>query len=595
MAGLLLKNCRVFDLENQKIRSADVLIERELIKQIAPVGGLQARGLKSEVLDLKGKYLAPGLIDAHLHIESSMLTPLEFAQAAVVHGTTAIFVDPHEIANVRKEGIDLFLKLAEIVPLDLYVGIPSCVPATHLEDAGAEVTLEDIKRLIAHPRAYGLAEMMNFPGIIHGFGDARAKVDLVYGQGKIVDGHCPLVGGADLVSYITNGKKDGILRIMSDHESTGYEEALEKSRAGMYVAMRYGSASKDLNKILPGFIKNQDNLNRLMLCSDDLEAFELEADGHLDRTLRRTREIILENSVLNLDQATMIALRLACLNPGKYFERFFKLVKESPIGEVREGYRANLVVFQDLETLKVDQVLVRGKLVAKSGRLIGKERKSSFKGFLNTVNLGKTFTPEDFRIQSPSSGPATGGMKVNVIEAIPNSLLTKKLVLEILVQEGEFKADPGRDLAKIAVIERHRATGKFALGLVKGLGIKKGAVACTVGHDSHNLMVVGVDDRAMASAVNHLAETGGGMIAVSGKKKVFHSLEVAGLMSEKSAKQVAASYQKVKTQAKAQGTPLDNIFMTLSFLALPVIPELKITDQGLVDVTKFDFIPLIAS
>ncbi len=592
MTGLLLKNCRMFDLANQKVECADILIERETIKRIAPVGGIKAKGIRPEnVLDLKGKYLAPGLIDAHLHIESSMLTPLEFAKAAVVHGTTSVFVDPHEIANVRKEGIELFLKLAELTPLDLYVGIPSCVPATHLEDAGAIVTLGEIKKLIAHPRVYGLAEMMNFPGIIHGFGDARDKVDLVYGRGKLVDGHCPMVGGAALVSYITNGKNDGVVRIMSDHESTGYQEALEKSRAGMYVAVRYGSASKDLNKILPGFIKNQDSLDRLMLCSDDLEAAELLADGHLDRTIKRARELILENSAINLDQATIIALRLACLNPGKYFERFFKLVKDSPIGEIKEGYRANLVVFRDLESLKVDTVIVRGKVAARSGKLIAKTRPYSFKKFLNTVNLGKTFTAEDFKIKAPSSRP----LKVKVIEAIPNSLLTRKLVLEIRVEGGELKADPENDLAKIAVIERHQATGKFSLGLVKGLGIRKGAVAGTVGHDSHNLMVVGVDDSAMAAAVNHLAKTGGGLIAVSGGKKVFHSLEVAGLMSAKPAKQVAASCRKVKAQAKSQGTLLDNIFMTLSFLALPVIPELKITDQGLVDVAKFDFVPLIES
>jgi len=590
MRRLLLKNARVFDLENQKIIPADVLIEGELVKQIARPGEIKVKGLKQrQIRDLKGKYLAPGLIDAHLHIESSMLTPLEFCRVAVLHGTTAIFVDPHEVANVRKDGIKLFLNLAEKVPLEMYVGIPSCVPATHLEDAGAEVSLEDIARLIEHPRAYGLAEMMNFPGIIHGLGDAREKVEMVFNKGKIVDGHCPMVRGEELVRYITNGKNDGVVRIMSDHESTSYDEALEKTKAGMYVAVRYGSASKDLDKILPGFIRNKDPLDRLMLCSDDLEAEELIKAGHIDRTVKRVRELILENSVSNLEQATLIAFKLASLNPGKYFDRFFKLTKQAPMGEVKEGYCANLVVLKDLKSLKIDDVIVRGRIVVKSGKIIPKTKAASFKPFLKTVNIRKVFTAEDFKIRI--QGPVYR-LKANVIQVIPNSLLTKKLTLEIPVLDSEVNADPKSDLAKIAVIERHKGTGKFALGLVNGLGIKKGAVACTVGHDSHNLMVVGVDDKAMADCVNYLARTGGGMIALNKNKRVFHALEVAGLMSIRPAKKVAESYKKVKAGAKKLGTPLDNIFMTLSFLALPVIPELKITDQGLVDVTQFKFINL---
>ncbi len=590
MNRLFLRNAKVLDVERLEIYEADVLLEGEIIRRMAPEGELKVEGLKkNQVVDLQGKFLAPRLIDAHLHIESSMLTPVEFAYAAIVHGTTAIFVDPHEIANVRKEGIQLFIDLAEKVPLDLYVGIPSCVPATSLEDAGDTVTLADIKRLLENPRAYGLAEMMNFPGIIHGFGDARDRVNLAFDRGKLVDGHAPMISGQDLVTYITNGKNDGVIRIMSDHESTSYEEALEKSKAGVYVALRYGSASKDLEKILPGLIRNRDSLERVMLCSDDLEARELVTDGHLDRTVKRARELILANSRLNLEQATLASLRLATYNPGKYFSRFFKLLHATPIGAIRPGYRANLVVFKDLKDLQVELVLVRGRIAAKAGKVLAKGKKLALKTWLHTVNIGKVFQPEDFAIKAEGEGLR----KVNVIEVIPNSVLTKKLALEVPVTGGELKADPKNDLAKIAVIERHHATGKFSVGLVKGLGIRKGAVACTVGHDSHNLMVAGVDDQALADCVNKLAKTGGGMIAVHKGKAVFHSLEVAGLMSLKSAKQVANSYQKVKLAAKKLGTPLDNIFMTLSFLALPVIPELKITDRGLVDVNQFKFIELI--
>jgi len=590
MAKLLLSGGKVIDPGKNQIYLADLLIENQVLKKIAPPGEIERGNLKpEEIIELSGKYLAPGLIDAHLHIESSMLTPVEFSRQALLHGTTAIFVDPHEVANVRKEGIRIFLELAEKLPIDMYVGIPSCVPATHLEDAGAEVSLEDIKELIAHPRAYGLAEMMNFPGIIHGLGDAREKVELVFEKGKIVDGHCPGLSGEALVSYITNGENDGVVRIMSDHESTSYEEAKEKAEKGMFVALRYGSASKDLNNILPELIKNKDPLDRFMLCSDDLEAFELLKDGHIDRAVRRAREIIMENSSLELEQATILAFQLASLNPGRYFERFFKLVGEPVMGRLEPGARANLVVFRDLESLKAELVMVRGEPVVREGKLIKSMPEYDFSLLFNTVNPGREFKPEDFKIKVSDAEK----VKVNIIGVIPNSLLTEKLIKEISSQNGELVASPEEDIAKIAVIERHKATGKYALGLVSGLGLKKGAVASTVAHDSHNIIVAGVDDRAMAEAVNQLAQTGGGMIAVGEDGSVFHPLEVAGLMSLRNAEQVAESYSRVKETAKKLGSPLDNIFMTLSFLALPVIPQLKLTNRGLVDVGKFDFVNLI--
>jgi len=590
MGRLLLKSGIVLDPARGEIFEGDILVEGEVITRVAGSGDIDdSEFAPEEVIDAWGRYIAPGLVDAHLHIESSMLTPTEFAKAALVHGTTSLFVDPHEIANVRKDGIDLFLKVAEKLPLDMYVGIPSCVPATHLEDAGAEVTLEDIKALIDHPRVYGLAEMMNFPGVIHGFGDARAKVDLVYEKGKIVDGHAPRVSGEDLVSYITNGKNDGVIRIMSDHESTTYEEALEKSEAGMYVALRYGSASKDLERILPPVIKNKNSLHRFMLCSDDLEAEELVHSGHLDRTLRRVRQIVMENSNLAIDLATLVALKLASHNPGKYFERFFSAAGEPGIGEISEGRRANLIVLNDLENLLVNEVVVRGNLAARAGKLLIPVPDYNYLPFTKTVNLDRTFKFVDFTIPCPSASA-----KVNVIGAIADSVLTKKLELEMKASGGELKADPARDIAKIAVIERHKATGKFALGFVQGLGIQKpGAVASTVAHDSHNLIVVGTDDSMMAEAVNRLANTGGGMIALAQGQGAFHPLEICGLMSMRSVIEIGETYQEVKKVAQALGAKMDNVFMTLSFLALPVIPELKITNRGIVDVNSFSIIPLI--
>jgi adenine deaminase len=590
MGRLLIKSAIVLDPAKGEIFEADVLCEGAIIKKVANSGDIDESGFgPDEVVDAWGRYLVPGLVDAHLHIESSMLTPIEFAKAAVVHGTTAIFVDPHEIANVHKDGIDLFLKLAELVPLEMFVGISSCVPATHLEDAGNTVSLEDIGRLIDQPRAYGLAEMMNFPGIINGFGDARAKVDLVFEKGKIVDGHAPGVSGEALVSYITNGKNDGVIRIMDDHESSSYEEAKEKAEAGMFVALRYGTATKDLDRILPSIIKNKDSLHRYMLCSDDLEAEELLERGHMDRTLRRVRQIVMENSDLDIELATMVALKLAAHNPGKYFDRYFKLAGEPGMGEIAEGKRANLVIFNDLEYLKVNEVIVRGELIARAGKLNLPAPDYRYGEFRKTMNVGKTFSADDFKIKC-----AAPSAQVNVIGAIPHNVLTKKLVLELKTENGELKADPGNDIAKIAVIERHKATGKFAVGLVQGLGIKKGVLASTVAHDSHNLMVVGVDDALMAEAVNKLAQSSGGMLALGPGVEAFHPLEVCGLMSPRSMIEISETFQALKQASRALGITLDNIFMTISFLALPVIPELKITNQGIVDVSTFNFVPLIA-
>lgn len=593
MERSIITGARLLDPEKPRSFVADVLVEDGLIRRVIEKGAAGPRerriGRGGRLIEASGRYLAPGLIDPHLHVESSMLTPDVFAAAAVTRGTTAVFVDPHEIANVRKEGIELFLEISRTLPLEMYVGIPSCVPATDLESAGDRVTLEDTARLIGHPRAYGLAEMMNFPGIIHGFGDARAKVDLAFGRGKVVDGHAPGVTGEDLELYISNGKKDGVVRIMSDHECTSLDEAMEKAERGMFVGLRYGSAGKDMEVILPGLIRSGRLLDRFMLCSDDLEAEELLERGHMDRTVLRAREIIMENGGLDLEAATLLALRLASLNPGRYFQRFFDLLRQPGLGRLKDGFRADLVIIDDLKSFRVAEVLTGGRPVARSGGNIQQPGKVSFDAFLSSVNLGRRFLAEDFRIlcDRPS-------VRANVIGVIPDSLLTKRLSLDIRSEAGELKAAPDGDMAKVAVIERHKATGRRAVGLVRGLGLRCGAVASTVAHDSHNIIVAGVDDGAMAEAVNRLAEAGGGMIAVGPQGAALHPLEVAGLMSRRPAEETALSYRRTRRAARELGSPLDNVFMTLSFLALPVIPELKLTDRGLVDVASFGIVPLFS-
>jgi len=585
MYDLILRGGNIIDVLSQKIRKGDVLINKGIIAEIESPQKQNAK----KTIDIQGKYVAPGFIDSHLHIESSMLSPLEFSREAVKHGTTAIFVDPHEIANVLgRKGIDLFLEQSGIVPLDMFIGIPSCVPATQLEDSGAYLTVEDVKALIPDKRIFGLAEMMNFPGIIHGLGDAREKVDLVFDAGKIVDGHCPGLTGEGLKTYISNGKNDNQVRIMSDHESISLDEVIEKNNLGMHIALRYGSATKDLERILPGLLKKNINLDRFMFCSDDLDPIELYKEGHVDRIIRKARKIIQENSKLDLEQAAILAISLATINASRYFSRFFRLHNYPVTGEVAEGKKANLVVFDSLEEFEIDKVVHSGALVVDNGEFVGKRLDYDYSEFTGKMNTGKKFQPNDFKIIAAGSERS---LNVKVIGIITNSLETKQKIVPFAVYNNELRADPEKDIAKIAVIERHKATGSYSLGFVEGLGIKKGAIASTVAHDSHNLIVAGVDDESMAKATNFLSEKGGGMVIIADKIDYF-PLKIGGLMSTSRIKKVVEEYRNIKEATKRVGSRLENTFMTMAFLALPVIPKLKITNRGLVDVDKFEIVSL---
>jgi len=585
MYDLILTKSNIIDVHSKQIYKGDILIKNGIIAGIKSPPNKNAK----KIIDADGKYVAPGFIDSHLHIESSMLSPIEFSKEAAKHGTTAIFVDPHEIANVLgRIGIDLFLKQSDLVPLDMFIGIPSCVPATGLEDSGASITIEDIKELIPDRRIFGLAEMMNFPGIIYGLGDAREKVDLVFNAGKIVDGHCPGVTGENLRSYISNGKNDNTVRIMSDHESTSLEEVIEKVDSGMNIALRYGSATKDLERILPGLLKSDINLDRFMLCSDDLDPIDLYEKGHVDRIIRKARNIIQENSGLSLEQATILAISLATKNPARYFQRFYRYYNYSEAGEAGKGKKADLVVFDSLEEMEIDKVIHNGVLIVEDKEYIGKPLDYDYSELLGKINTGKIFQPDDFKIAVPEDKT---GLDVKVIEIIKDSLETKQNILPFVIYNKELKANPGKDIAKIAVIERHKATGSYSLGFVKGLGVKEGAIASTVAHDSHNLIVTGVDDESMAKAVNYLSEKGGGMVVVSDKIDYF-PLKIGGLMSTSSIEEVVNEYKHIKNAVKRVGSSLENAFMTMSFLALPVIPKLKITNRGLVDVEKFELVNL---
>lgn len=585
MHDLILTKGNIIDVRSRRIFQGDVMIKDGIIVRIGSSNGESAK----QVIDISGKFISPGLIDSHLHIESSMLSPLEFSIEAVKHGTTSIFVDPHEIANVSgRKGIDLFLKQAEIVPLDMYVGIPSCVPATGLEDSGASITLQDIKELIPDRRIFGLAEMMNYPGIIHDVGDAREKVDIAYNSGKIVDGHSPGLIGDDLKTYISNGKNDNTVRIMSDHECIYLDEVIEKNAAGMTIALRHGSATKDLERFLPGLLEKNMNLERFMICSDDVDPIDLLEDGHVDRILKKTRDVILENTNLKLEQAVILAVTLATINPSQYFSRFLRLHKHPETGEIAEGKKANLAVFESLEDLQVATVIHNGEVIVFEKEYTGKKLDYDYSEFFGRVNTGKTFQPDNFKITPPES---TTRLDVKVIEIIRDSLETGQKIMTFDVSDGELRSSPERDIAKISVIERHKGTGIYSLGFVKGLGLKKGAIASTVAHDSHNIIVAGVEEESMARAVNILSEKGGGMVVAADRTDYF-PLQIAGLMSTSSIEHVVDDYKNIKRAVKALGSPLENAFMTMSFLALPVIPMLKITNRGLVDVEKFEFVDL---
>lgn len=581
---LVLRGGEILDVESGTVKRADLCVSDGLVQFWAEPG---EAGEADRVVDVSGRVLAPGFMDAHLHIESSMLAPAEFARAASLCGTTAVFVDPHEIANVAGvEGIEFFLEQAENLPLDLFVGIPSCVPATHLENAGGAVELADIDRLLEHRRVFGLAEMMNFPGIVHGLGDARARVNMACEAGKIVDGHAPGLSGDDLQTYVTNGENDGVARIMSDHECTSLDEALEKHNAGMTIALRCGTASKDIDRILPGLWEAmKGDLRGFMLCSDDVSAPELVDDGHVDRIIRRARSILAAAAGLDPESAAIAAIRLATLNVGAYFAPFLETAGHPPCGTLEPGARANVAILDSLDSLNVVGSVHGGRIHDRQPSTPTQRVPAGLRG---SVRLNHQIDARDFAL--PVKGDSER-VTVRVIDCEGGSLLTGESAADLAAEDGAVQPDPDRDLAVIAVFERHGGPGTHCTGLVRGLGLKHGAIASTVAHDSHNLVAAGVDIGDLVAVCDALRECGGGLaVCVEGETTLL-PLPIGGLMSDQPIDVVVREFRNLLEAARRTGTSMDNPFMALSFLSLPVIPNLKITDCGLVDVNRFDFVP----
>jgi len=557
-ADLLLKNCRLIDVLNSEIIETNLAVQDSII---AAVGSEYTSARK--IIDLEGKYAAPGLIDAHLHIESTLLFPPELARVLIVNGTTCVINDPHEIANVLGiEGVKLMLDAAPGLPCDFYSTAPSCVPATDLETSGGKVTAAQVDELLNHARVVGLGEMMNYPGIINGEEEVLAKVAAAHQKGKVVDGHAPGLTGTDLQTYLSAG-------ISTDHECITAAEAEEKIRSGMKVIIRHGSASSSLAELLP--LVNSQSVDAFMFGSDDREAGELLNRGHLNELLK---------TAVSLGADPLQLLKIATVNAAKHYRLFDR-------GLLAPGFLADLVVFEDLKDFKAELVIKNGRVVAESGKLTVNVPAATLpEKALNTVNLGRNLEGNDFKL------PA-GKDKLPVIGVVPGQLATEKLMLQLTADENDqLNADPDQDIIKIAVVERHKASGRLAVALVKGMGLREGAIASSVAHDSHNILVAGVEEKAMAAAVNELARTGGGFTVVNGSGHVQATLPlpVAGLMSDQPAAVVAAEMDKILSAAKELGTKLDQPFLTLAFLALPVIPSLKITDHGLFDVDNFRFI-----
>jgi len=558
-AELVLRNGRVINVYTAEILEADVAMADGYIV------GVGSGYASQQEMDLGGRYICPGLIDAHVHIESSMVTPYQFARAVVPRGTTTVVCDPHEIANVAgTAGIRYMLDASEGLPLTVYINLPSCVPATTMGTAGAELSAADLLPLAHLPRVLGLAELMNVPGLVLGFPDVLAKVEAF--RDRVIDGHAPGVSGKWLQAYVGAGPG-------SDHESTTAAEMMEKLRLGMWVFIRESTAAKNLRALLPSVTPQ--NSRRCAFCTDDRHPADLLDEGHLDHLIRLA---VAEG----LDPIT--AIQMATLNAAEWFRLRDR-------GAIAPGLRADLVVFSDLKNFRPEMVFSAGRLVAQAGEPVGDwtEPRSEDSGVRGTVRVD--WDRVSLRIPVPDAGARSA--RVRVIGVIPDQVLTEHRVEEVPVRDGEAVADPERDILKLAVIERHRMTGNVGLGFVRGLGLRQGALAGSVGHDAHNLIVAGCDDVAMMTAARAVAQMGGGLaVAVGEQVLATVPLPVAGLMSDQPVEVVRFQMDNLTRAARSLGTSLPDPLMTLSFLPLEVIPALKLTDQGLVDVEQFAFVPL---
>jgi adenine deaminase len=554
-ADLLIKNGKVVDVFSGQIESKDVAIFGGMI---IGFGDYQAR----EVVDVRGDFLCPGLIDGHVHIESSMVTIPEFARAVVPHGTTTVIIDPHEIANVLgQKGVRFMAESARGIPLNVFVTIPSCVPASSMETSGATLKGVDLKPLLKEPWAIGLAEMMNFPGVIYRDPEVLKKIEM--SKGKRIDGHAPSLTGKGLYAYLSAG-------IRSDHECTTLREAKEKLNNGMWIMIREGTTARNLRDLLP--LVTPKNSRRFFFVTDDRHPRELLKEGHIDSMVRKA---------IQWGTDPILATQMATLNAAEYF-------RLDSLGAIAPGYRADIVTFDHLSRFRIKKVFKDGVLVAEEGKILPHLKKLRL--LSSTIKRAglriKSFQIDDLILRSDKPF-------AKVIQLVPGQIVTKKIVRKILLKEGVAHPNIKEDILKIVVVERHHGTGNIGIGFVQGFGLRKGAIGSTVAHDSHNLVIVGTNDGDIQKMVGVVRNMGGGLAVVSdGEVLGSLSLPIAGLMAEGSVCEVKDRLDALLIAAKDLGCKLPDPFMTLSFLSLPVIPELKLTDKGLVDVKQFKIVPL---
>jgi len=552
---LLIKNGRVVNVFSGEVEKKDVAIFGGVI---IGFGDYRAR----EIIDVKGDFLCPGLIDGHVHIESSMVTIPEFARAVLPNGTTTVIIDPHEIANVLgQKGVRFMAKSTRGIPLNVFVMIPSCVPATHMETSGATLKAVDLKPLLKEPWAIGLAEMMNFPGVIFRDPEVLKKIEMA--KGKRIDGHAPSLSEKGLYAYLSAG-------IRSDHECTTLKEAKEKMKNGMWIMIREGTTARNLKDLLP--LITSKNSRRFFFVTDDRHPKELLEEGHINSMVKKAMQWGID---------PILAIQMATLNAAEYF-------RLDDLGAIAPGYRADIVTFDSLTRFRIKKVFKDGVLVAEEGKIFPHLKKTHLlPSTIKKIGLRiKTIKKNDLLLQSDQPF-------AKIIQLIPNQIVTKKVVKKISLKDGVAYPNIKEDILKIIVVERHRATGNIGIGFVHGFGLKKGAIGSTVAHDSHNLVIVGTNDRDILKTVEIIQAMGGGLAAVSDEKVIASlPLPIAGLMAEGSVSQVRLRMETLLNAAKELGCKLGDPFMTLSFLSLPVIPELKITDKGLVDVNQFKIVPL---
>ncbi len=558
----LIEDVNLVDLNSEEIHKTSIAIKDG---KIFGFGNYKAK----KKINAKGKYALPGFIDGHIHIESSMLTPTRFSEVVVPRGTTSVVADPHEIANVLGIfGVKLFMKESRNLPINLYLTAPSCVPATDLETSGARIGPEEIEELMRMESIVGLAEMMNYPGVINKDPEILRKIQIAKNHGKVVDGHAPKLSGSDLDSYISAG-------VMSDHESTEPEEAMEKLRKGMYLMIREGSAAKDMESLLGYIIENGIDTSHCMFVSDDLHSHDLLTIGHMDYKIKKAIKMGLE---------PIEAFRMVTLNPSKYFKL--------NTGNIELGKNADIVILssedESFSDFSVDTTICNGRIVANNGKLTVKIPSQLYEDrVLNSVKLKRKLKPEDFVIHSEREA------EVKVIGVKKGGIVGEYLTRKLHPSEGKLNPDIQQDVLKIAVVERHKKTGNIGKGFVHGFGIDRGSITSTIAHDSHNIVIIGTNNLDMSIAGNYLEKIGGGIVIVEdGKVSDYLKLEVAGLMTTKDAIYVSKKLNQLHAKTKELGCKLESPFMIMSFLSLPVVPELKITDKGLVDVDKFEFVPL---